>query len=103
MMNAQENEVASGELSVADRANVVRSTGRAITVSEQLGFMPSSPVTASLGVDPYTHALAATQACSAKLAKGDLTALASTRFHGLLGLGKPADHETVGVDHELLH
>ena len=31
----------------------------------------------SLGVDPYTHALGATQAAAAKLAKGDLTALAS--------------------------
>ena len=31
----------------------------------------------SLGVDPYTHALAATQAAAAKLAKADLTALAS--------------------------
>jgi 2-methylisocitrate lyase-like PEP mutase family enzyme len=31
----------------------------------------------SLGVDPYTHALGATQAAAAKLAEGDLTALAS--------------------------
>ncbi|NJP95462.1 isocitrate lyase/phosphoenolpyruvate mutase family protein [Nonomuraea sp. FMUSA5-5] len=31
----------------------------------------------SLGVDPYTHALGAAQAAAAKLAKGDLTALAS--------------------------
>ena len=31
----------------------------------------------SLGVDPYTHALGATQAAAAKLAAGDLTALAS--------------------------
>jgi hypothetical protein len=31
----------------------------------------------SLGVDPYTHALGATQAAAAKRAKGDLTALAS--------------------------
>lgn len=31
----------------------------------------------SLGVDPYTHALGATQAAAAKLVKGDLTALAS--------------------------
>jgi 2-methylisocitrate lyase-like PEP mutase family enzyme len=31
----------------------------------------------SLGVDPYTHALGAIQAAAAKLAGGDLTALAS--------------------------
>ncbi|RKN32393.1 isocitrate lyase/PEP mutase family protein [Micromonospora musae] len=31
----------------------------------------------SLGVDPYTHALGATRAAAAKLAEGDLTALAS--------------------------
>ncbi|GAA5142936.1 isocitrate lyase/phosphoenolpyruvate mutase family protein [Pseudonocardia adelaidensis] len=31
----------------------------------------------SLGVDPYTHALGATQAAAVKLAAGDLTALAS--------------------------
>ncbi|GII32327.1 hypothetical protein Pmi06nite_57690 [Planotetraspora mira] len=36
----------------------------------------------SLGVDPYTHALAATQAAAAKLAKGDLTALASNLNFG---------------------
>ena len=31
----------------------------------------------SLGVDPYTHALAATRSAAAKLAEGDLTALAA--------------------------
>ncbi|MGY4646303.1 2-methylisocitrate lyase-like PEP mutase family enzyme [Mycobacterium sp. URHB0021] len=31
----------------------------------------------SLGVDPYAHALGATQEAAAKLANGDLTALAS--------------------------
>jgi 2-methylisocitrate lyase-like PEP mutase family enzyme len=36
----------------------------------------------SLGVDPYTHALGATQAAAAKLAKGDLTALASNLNFG---------------------
>jgi 2-methylisocitrate lyase-like PEP mutase family enzyme len=36
----------------------------------------------SLGVDPYTHALAATQAAAAKLAKADLTALASSLDFG---------------------
>jgi 2-methylisocitrate lyase-like PEP mutase family enzyme len=36
----------------------------------------------SLGVDPYTQALAATQAAAAKLAKADLTALASNLNFG---------------------
>jgi 2-methylisocitrate lyase-like PEP mutase family enzyme len=36
----------------------------------------------SLGVDPYTHGLAATQAAAAKLAKGDLTALAADLSFG---------------------
>ena len=36
----------------------------------------------SLGVDPYTHALAAPQAAAAKLAKADLTALASNLDFG---------------------
>jgi 2-methylisocitrate lyase-like PEP mutase family enzyme len=36
----------------------------------------------SLGVDPYTHALGATQQAVAKLAKGDLTALASNLDFG---------------------
>jgi hypothetical protein len=36
----------------------------------------------SLGVDPYTHALAATQAAAAKLAKSGLTALASNLNFG---------------------
>jgi 2-methylisocitrate lyase-like PEP mutase family enzyme len=36
----------------------------------------------SLGVDPYTHALGATQEAAAKLAKGDLTALASNLNFG---------------------
>ena len=36
----------------------------------------------SLGVDPYTHALAATQTAAAKLAKRDLTALASNLNFG---------------------
>ncbi|MEU4679119.1 isocitrate lyase/phosphoenolpyruvate mutase family protein [Micromonospora sp. NPDC023737] len=36
----------------------------------------------SLGVDPYTHALAATQVAAAKLAQGDLTALASKLSFG---------------------
>ncbi|WP_433559242.1 isocitrate lyase/PEP mutase family protein [Pseudonocardia xinjiangensis] len=36
----------------------------------------------SLGVDPYTHALGATQEAAAKLAKGDLTALASNLDFG---------------------
>jgi 2-methylisocitrate lyase-like PEP mutase family enzyme len=36
----------------------------------------------SLGVDPYTHALGATQAAAAKLAEGDLTALASNLNFG---------------------
>ena len=36
----------------------------------------------SLGVDPYTHALGATQAAAAKLAQGDLTALSSNLNFG---------------------
>jgi 2-methylisocitrate lyase-like PEP mutase family enzyme len=36
----------------------------------------------SLGVDPYTHALGATQAAAARLAEGDLTALASELTFG---------------------
>jgi 2-methylisocitrate lyase-like PEP mutase family enzyme len=36
----------------------------------------------SLGVDPYAHALGATQEAAAKLAKGDLTALASNLNFG---------------------
>ncbi|MET7992765.1 isocitrate lyase/phosphoenolpyruvate mutase family protein [Amycolatopsis sp. NPDC005232] len=36
----------------------------------------------SLGVDPYTHALGATQAAAAKLAEGDLTALAAELTFG---------------------
>ncbi|MEV0074749.1 MULTISPECIES: isocitrate lyase/phosphoenolpyruvate mutase family protein [unclassified Amycolatopsis] len=36
----------------------------------------------SLGVDPYTHALGATKAAAAKLADGDLTALASDLTFG---------------------
>ncbi|MFI5615211.1 isocitrate lyase/phosphoenolpyruvate mutase family protein [Amycolatopsis sp. NPDC051903] len=36
----------------------------------------------SLGVDPYTHALGATKVAAAKLAEGDLTALASTLDFG---------------------
>ena len=36
----------------------------------------------SLGVDPYTHALGATQAAAAKLVTGDLTALASSLSFG---------------------
>jgi 2-methylisocitrate lyase-like PEP mutase family enzyme len=36
----------------------------------------------SLGVDPYTHALGATQKAAARLAKGDLTALASNLDFG---------------------
>jgi 2-methylisocitrate lyase-like PEP mutase family enzyme len=43
----------------------------------------------SLGVDPYTHALAATRAAAAKLAGGDLTALASDLTFGhIIGLIK---------------
>jgi 2-methylisocitrate lyase-like PEP mutase family enzyme len=38
----------------------------------------------SLGVDPYTHALGATQAAAAMLARGDLTALASELDFGHL-------------------
>ena len=36
----------------------------------------------SLGVDPHTHVLAATQAAAVKLAKADLTALASNLDFG---------------------
>jgi 2-methylisocitrate lyase-like PEP mutase family enzyme len=36
----------------------------------------------SLGADPYTHALGAAQEAAAKLAKGDLTALASNLNFG---------------------
>jgi 2-methylisocitrate lyase-like PEP mutase family enzyme len=43
----------------------------------------------SFGVDPYTHALGATRAAAAKLAKGDLTALASDlNFGNLIDLIK---------------
>ncbi|MEV0159655.1 isocitrate lyase/PEP mutase family protein [Nonomuraea fuscirosea] len=43
----------------------------------------------SLGVDPYTHALGAARAAAAKLAKGDLTALASDLDFGhIIGLIK---------------